>query len=138
MSGSKLRIWGSGVRISSGAPFLPRIIGRVALSFTQCGMLFESMLTAATPATMAEFEKGRRVQRLLFRVDPLNLEQGPHIARCWLGFVESSGPLAWAAPFTGRAALCCGAAPSGKEVERPPHFRFSQFEIDGSSYRPKK
>ena len=59
---------------SSGAPFLPRIIGRVALSFTQCGMLFESMLTTATPATMAESEKGRRVQRLLFRVDPLNLE----------------------------------------------------------------
>ena len=46
----------------------------VALSFTQCGMLFESMLTTATPATMAESEKGRRVQRLLFRVDPLNLE----------------------------------------------------------------
>ena len=58
---------------SSGAPFLPRIIGRVALSFTQCGMLFESMLTTATPATMAESEKGRRVQRLLFLCRSLEL-----------------------------------------------------------------
>jgi hypothetical protein len=36
-------------------------------------MLFESMLTTATPATMAESEKGRRVQRLLFLCRSLEL-----------------------------------------------------------------